>query len=401
MRIAVSGAGIAGPALAYWLHRSGHEPTLIEKAPRFRTAGYMVDFWGLGYTIAERMGVLPEVLKAGYSFKELRLVDDSGRRVGRLSTDVFRRKTNGRFTTVARGDLAAAIYRTVEDRVETLFDSDISGIEQCETGVRVTLEDGSARDFDLVVGADGLHSRVRQLAFGPEDQFEKQLGYRVATFEVEGYRPRDESNYVAHASPGRQFARIALRDDRTLLLFVFRAPLMTTPEPSSLAERRAILHDVFAHVGWESARILKAMEEVEDIYFDRVSQIRMQTWSKGRVMLIGDAASAVSLLAGEGTGLAMTEAYVLAGELDRVNGDYRAAFRNHENRLRPFVEGKQKAAGRFASSFLPKSSAGIWVRNQVTRLMRFPKIADLLISRSISLRDDFDLPDYGTGSRPQ
>jgi 2-polyprenyl-6-methoxyphenol hydroxylase-like FAD-dependent oxidoreductase len=223
MKIAINGAGIAGPALAHWLHRSGHEPTLIEKAPRLRTGGYVIDFWGVGYTIAERMGVLPEVLKAGYSFKELHLLDKSGRKVGGFSTDVFRRMTNGRFTSLPRGDLAATIYRTIENRVETIFDSGISGIEESDSGVRVALEHGAARDFDLVVGADGLHSTVRQLAFGPEDQFEKQLGYRVATFEVEGYRPRDELIYVAHASPGRQFARIALRDDRTVFL-LFSAP---------------------------------------------------------------------------------------------------------------------------------------------------------------------------------
>ncbi len=394
MKIAINGVGIAGPALAHWLHRTGHEPTLIEQAPRLRTGGYMIDFWGVGYTIAERMGVLPEVLKAGYSFKELRLLDKNGRKVGGFPTDVFQRMAGGRFTTLPRGDLAATIYRTIENRVETLFDNGISGIEEGDSGVRVVLEHGSPREFDLVVGADGLHSRVRQLVFGPEDQFERQLGYRVATFEVEGYRPRDELVYAARALPGRQCARISLRDDRSIFLFVFRAGLMTKPEPSNLAETRAILRDVFRDVGWESPQILRAMEEVGDIYFDRVSQIRMETWSKGRVILIGDAASAVSLLAGEGTGLAMTEGYVLAGELHRTGGDYSAAFRNHENRLRVFVEGKQKAAEDFASSFVPKTPVGIWLRNQATRLMRLPRVADFLIGRTVSMSDDVDLPNY-------
>ena len=395
MRIAISGAGIAGPTLAYWLHRSGHEATLIEKAPRFRTGGYVIDFWGVGYTIAERMGVLPDVLKAGYSFKELRLLDRNGRRLGGLSTDVFRRMAEGRFTSLPRGDLAATIYRTIEDCVETLFDNSISGIEEHDRGVRVAFEHGSARDFDLVVGADGLHSRVRQLAFGPEDQFERRLGYWVATFEIEGYRPRDELIYVARALPGRQVARIALRGDRTAFLFVFRAELMPESEPSNLPETRAILHHLFEDTGWESPQILQAMEAVQDIYFDRVSQIRMETWSKGRVMLIGDAASAVSLLAGEGTGLAITEAYVLAGELNRAKGDYRAAFSSHENRLRPFVKGKQVSAGKFASSFFPKTPVGLWIRNQAIRLMRLPRVADWLIGLSVSMSDDFDLPNYG------
>jgi 2-polyprenyl-6-methoxyphenol hydroxylase-like FAD-dependent oxidoreductase len=136
------------------------------------------------------------------------------------------------------------------------------------------------------------------------------------------------------------------------------------------------------------------MADVEDIYFDRVSQIRMNTWSKGRVILIGDAASAVSLLAGEGTGLAITEAYVMAGELKRANGDYRAAFAKHEKQLRPFVEGKQAAAGKFAYTFVPKTSIGIWLRNQATKLMRLPLVADFVIGRSVNVSDDFDLPDY-------
>ena len=256
----------------------------------------------------------------------------------------------------------------------------------------MALQRGPARIVDLVVGADGLHSTVRQLAFGPQDEFEKELGYRVASFEVAGYRPRDELVYVAHASPGRQLARIALRGDRTVFLFVFRAGLMTASEPSNPAETRAVLQDIFGDERWESAHILSAMEGVQDIYFDRVSQIRMQPWTRNRVVLIGDAACAVSLLAGEGTGLAMTEAYVLAGELNRANGDYRTAFDNYENRLRQFVEGKQAAAENFASSFLPGTAVGIWMRNQAIRLMRLPRVADVFMGGI--LRDDFDLPNY-------
>ncbi len=395
MRIAINGVGVAGPALAYWLHLNDHEPVLIEKAARLRTGGYVIDFWGVGYTIAERMGILPELLEAGYSFKELRLVDGRGRSVGGFSTDVFRRLADGRFTSLPRGDLAAILYRTVENCVETLFDNSIAGIEDGDCGVRVSFERGPARDFDLVIGADGLHSAVRRLAFGPEDQFEERLGYRVATFEVKGYRPRDELTYVAHGSPGRQFARIALRDDRTVFLFVFRTEVMTRPDPTNLTETRALLREIYGDVGWEGPQILRAMDQVTEIYFDRVSQIKMGTWSKGRVALIGDAACAVSLLAGEGTGLAMTEAYVLAGELNRACGDYSEAFAKYEEQLRPFLEGKQKAAESFASSFVPKTQLGIWLRNQATRMMRLPGVADWVIGRSVSVIDDFDLPDYG------
>ncbi len=155
--------------LAFWLCRIGHEPTLIEKAPAFRTGGYMIDFWGVGYTIAERMGILPQVLKAGYSVQEVRFVNNSGRRVGGMGASVFRRLTNDRFTSLPRGDLAEAIYRTIEGRVEAIFGNSIVAIEQHESGVRTTFERGPARDFDLLIGADGLHSSVRELvsARGP------------------------------------------------------------------------------------------------------------------------------------------------------------------------------------------------------------------------------------------
>jgi 2-polyprenyl-6-methoxyphenol hydroxylase-like FAD-dependent oxidoreductase len=392
MKIAINGAGVAGPALAYWLHRGGHEPTLIEKSPHFRTGGYIIDFWGVGYTIAERMGILPEVREKGYSVREVRFVDERGRRAGGFPSEVFGRMTNDRFTSLPRGDLAAAIYHALDDRVETIFGDSISAIDPHDRGVRASFEKGAARDFDLVIGADGLHSAVREIAFGPQSQFETQLGYRVAAFEVQGYRPRDELVYVSYGIPSRQISRFAMRDDRTLFLCVFAVEHMSGPEPQDSEQSKTLLHRVFGGAGWECPQILKAMDGIEDVYFDRVSQIRMERWSKGRVMLIGDAASAVSLLAGEGTGLAMTEAYVLAGELHRAGGDHETAFHRHEQMLRPFIEGKQKSAEKFASSFAPKSAWGVWLRNHLTRLLVIPAVADFLIGRD--LRDDFDLPDY-------
>ena len=394
MRIAINGAGIAGTALAYWLHRSGHEVVLIEKAPQFRTGGFAVDFWGVGYTVAERMGILSEVREHGYAIQEVRIVDERGRKVGGFSTDTLRRRMNDRFTSVPRGDLAAAIFRTIENHIETLFDNSISAIDERATGVLVSFEHGTPREFDLVIGADGLHSTVRDLVFGPERQFEKQIGYRVAVFEVEGYRPRDELVYVTYTTPGRQVGRFPLRGDRAMFSFLFASERMTSPEPLDAEGRKALLHQVFADAGWECPHILQAMDQIGDVYYDRVSQIRMDGWSKGRVLLIGDAAACVSLMAGEGAGLAMTEAYVFAGELNRAGHDYQAAYRRYEQLLRPFVEGKQKSVRYFASAMVPNTRVGVWLRNQATKLMAFPLVNHYLLSRE--LRDDFDLPDYET-----
>jgi 2-polyprenyl-6-methoxyphenol hydroxylase-like FAD-dependent oxidoreductase len=392
MRVAINGAGIAGGCLAYWLGRCGHDVLLIEKAPQFRTGGYAVDFWGTGYTVAERMGILPDVRTHGYTFQKVRDVNKRGRKVGGFSTDCLRQSLMDRFTSIPRGDLAAAIYRTLGSRVETVFDNSISAINESANGMLVSFEHGSARQFDLVVGADGLHSAVRTLVFGPERQFEKPLGYRVASFDVEGYRPRDELTGVTYTAPGRQVGRFAIGGDRTMFSFLFSDDKLTGPDPSNATERKAVLHQVFADAGWECPQILHAMNQISDVYYDRVSQIRMDRWSKGRVILIGDAAACVSLLAGEGAGLAMTEAYVLAGELSRAGENYQTAYRRYEQSMRPFVEGKQKLALYFASAFVPRTWAGVWLRNQATKLMAFPPLAYYLFVRH--LRDDFDLPDY-------
>ncbi len=203
MKIAIVGAGIAGPTLAYWLWRHGHEPTLIEKAVRLRTGGYVVDFWGGGYAVAERMGLTAELDAAGYAVREVRLVDRNSRRVGGFSAESFRRNLDGRFATVPRGDLAAMIYRSIDHHAETVFGESVSAITQHDENVRVTLERGGSREFDLLVGAGGIHSPVRDLVFGPESRFETDLGYRVAAFEAKGYQPRDELVYLAYTMPGR------------------------------------------------------------------------------------------------------------------------------------------------------------------------------------------------------
>jgi 2-polyprenyl-6-methoxyphenol hydroxylase-like FAD-dependent oxidoreductase len=392
VKVLISGGGIAGPTLAYWLQKSGHEVLLVEQSPQLRRGGYVIDFWGLGYDIAEKMGLIPRIRELGYQVREVRFVDRHGRKCGGFAVDVIRHMTNGRFTSVGRSDLSASIYGAIEGKVETIFGDSVAGIKDVGNCVCVTFDHAAPCEVDLVIGADGLHSRVRELAFGPEASFERSLGYHVAAFEVEGYRPRDELVFISHGTPGRQISRFSLRDDKTLFLFIFRDEYLTTENPSSEQECKSVLTNAFADVGWECPRILAAMENVNDIYFDRVSQVRMERWTKGRTALIGDAAACVSLLAGEGTGLAMAEAYVLAGELCDCGGDHIAAFARYEKRMMPFLIRKQESAAKFASSFAPKSTFGLTFRNLVSRLLRISAFADLFIGRD--LRDDIQLPDY-------
>lgn len=394
MKVVINGTGIAGPTLAYWLRKAGHEVLLVEAAPQLRSGGYIIDFGLVGYDIAERMGLIPRLQELGYRVKELRYVDRHGRTRASTPVDALARLTNGRYITVQRSDLAATLFGALDGAVETLFGDSVASIEETGHGVRVGFEHAPPRDADLVIGADGLHSRVRELVFGPEAGVELSLGYQVAAFEVKGYRPRDELVYLGYGVPGRQVYRFSMRDDTTLFLLVFRDKYLPAGLPGSDAERRTALASVFADVGWECPQILAALASVDGIYFDRASQIRMERWTRGRTALVGDAAACVSLVAGEGSSLAMAEAYMLAGELHRCGGDYRAAFARYERQLMPFLRRKQLSVARTASSLAPKTAFGIQFRNLAMRLMgRFPFAVDFFLGRA--LRDDLDLPDYG------
>jgi 2-polyprenyl-6-methoxyphenol hydroxylase-like FAD-dependent oxidoreductase len=390
MRIAISGAGVAGPAFAYWMRRGGHDVTLIESAPAFRTGGYVIDFWGLGYRIAEKMGIESELHEKGYRIESLRVVGADGRTRAELRVAGIRRATEGKYTSVARGDLAATIYRIVENDVETIYSDTITAIDERHDGVGVTFANAAPRDFDLVVGADGLHSKVRSLAFGSDAAHLRYLGCQVAACVVDGYRPREELAYETYNVPGRSVGRFSLRDDRTLFLFIFRSERPDVPV--GLEDGRARLRSEFADAGWECPQILEALAGVDELYFDSVSQVRLERWCTDRVALIGDAAACVSLLAGEGTGLAMVEAYVLAGELQRACGDFGQAFKAYETRLQSFIEDKQNRASSFVSFFVARTRPGIWLRNVGLQAMNIPIVGDLALNRT--LRDDIELPDY-------
>jgi 2-polyprenyl-6-methoxyphenol hydroxylase-like FAD-dependent oxidoreductase len=394
MRVLIAGAGIAGPTLAWWLLHHGFTPTLVESAPRLRTGGYIVDFWGAGFNIADRMHLLPALEPLGYKVQELRVVDDRGRRIAALPTSAFFELTQGRFISIPRGDLAACIFQALSGRVETLFGDSITRLRSSGEGVTVEFRHAATRIFDLVIGADGLHSGVRQLAFGDEARFEKYLGCKAAAFQVPGYAPRDEWVYVMHTQLEQQVARFSMRDNRTMFLFTFRDK--DPAIPATVAEQKAVLRRRFAGSGWEVPKILDALDGVSELYFDRVSQIRMGTatrsWSRERTALVGDAAFCVSLLAGQGSALAMVAAYILAGELSRSPQDPAGAFARYQQRFGPFVLAKQKAAPRMVDFFAPRSGLALSLRNGVLRLMGRPWIVNLAMGRS--LYDRIEVPDY-------
>jgi 2-polyprenyl-6-methoxyphenol hydroxylase-like FAD-dependent oxidoreductase len=394
MRILISGAGIAGPTLAWWLLHFGFTPTLVESASALKTGGYVIDFWGAGFDVADRMGLLPQIRRRGYVVEEVRAVDDNGRRAAAVSAKGFIRMTGGRFVSLPRGDLAAVLFASIENRAETLFGDRVAQVDQSPDGVHVRFEHAPPRTFDLVIGADGLHSGIRRLVFGDEPRFEKYLGYKAAAFTVSGYQPRDELVYILYTQVGSQVARFSMRDDRTMFLLTFADPAPAIP--STLADQKSLLRARFRNARWEVPAVLDALEASPELYFDRVSQIRMDArpglWTDQRVTLLGDAASCVSLLAGQGSALAMIAAYLLAGELAQASGDYPRAFTRYQERFAPFVRKKQLAALRFAGMFAPRSRFALYLRNRGLSLMNISWIADFAMRRD--LVDKIELPEY-------
>lgn len=391
-KILICGAGIAGPCLAYWLLRYGFEPTLIERAPGLRTGGYVIDFWGLGFDIAEKMGLMPALRRDSYQINEVRIVDALGRRTGGFTTRGVEKVLGSRFLSILRSDLSRAIFESLGGKVRTLFGDSITELHQDAMGVDVSFAAGPAERFDLVIGAGGLHSPVRRLAFGPLEWFERYLGYHVASFSAAGYPRHDPHAYVTYSAPGLQLSRYSLRGDRTAFLFAFASEKILRASAHDLRAQKEILRERFLGAGWECDEVLNALEESDELYFDSVSQVCMETWKMERIALVGDACFCPSFLAGQGSALAMIAGYILAGELAKAGGDHRAAFANYESMLQPLMVRKQRAAESFARSFVPRSDRAILVRNYVTKLMMYPFVMRWFLGHL--LNDPLALPTY-------
>ncbi len=393
MRVAIQGAGIAGTALACWLGKLGHEVLLVERAPKLRTGGFVLNLWGIGYDTLERMGLLQHLLERQHVSDELRMVDRSGRTRGGYPSSVLLKLARGRMATLARTDIAAAIHASLDPRVETLFGDTVTAIDDDGTRVRLSFEQAPAREVDLLIGADGLHSRVRQLVFGPDTRFEYPMGCHVASFEVADYPHRDGSTYVAHTAPGRYVARFPLNDGRMLFFVLLRDEHLAERRIDDLAGRKAAVAAALDGIGWESEAVVQAMDTSGEIYFDSISQIRMDAWTQGRVALLGDAAACPSLIAGEGAGLALAAAYVLAGELHRHGSDCATALARYQSLLKAVIARKQKQAEGLVPSFVPRTALGVRLRDYATLLMRLPVFPRILMGRYF--HDEMALPDYG------
>jgi 2-polyprenyl-6-methoxyphenol hydroxylase-like FAD-dependent oxidoreductase len=389
--VLISGASVAGPALAFWLERYGFTPTVVERAPEPRPGGYAVDFRGASLTVLDRMGLLKQVQAKATGMGEMTYVNESGKQVAVMGSAVLSGELE-----VLRGDLVEILYDATRAKVEYLFDNSIATLVQDDTGVDVTFERGGSRRFDLVIGADGLHSNVRKLAFGPEARYIHDLGFYNSVFTVDNHLGLDHTARFVNV-PGKTAGTYSTQNNtQAKALFYFASEQLTYDRHNSEAQQK-ILTDTFAGVGWEVPRLLAGIDSSPDWYFDTVSQIKMPSYSVGRVALAGDAGYCASPLSGMGTSLAIVGAYVLAGELQASQGDHVRAFAAYDDRMRGFVEASQKQGKGNTQWFIPGSKAFLAMRNLTFKLMPYLPWRKLIDELPLKVGNAIDLPEYPAG----
>ncbi|MGW5141705.1 FAD-dependent monooxygenase [Nocardia beijingensis] len=343
IRVLVAGASIAGPALAHWLHRRGAEVTVVERAPELRPGGQAVDARGVTREVIRRMGLDAAVRAARTETAGAHIVDADGKvletyRVDDDGGDGFISEIE-----ILRGDLSRVLYDDTRDDVEYVFGDRIAGLTQDADGVDVAFDSGDRRRFDLVVGADGLHSSLRAMVFGPRERFVRHLGHVLAFYSVPNEFGLDRW-LIDYQEAGRSAGLRPIQDaTRAMAMFSFPAGDFDVDYRDVAAQKR-LLREQMAGMGWLTSRILAHLDDTPDFYLDQVAQVVMDRWSHGRVGLLGDAAFSSSPMSGQGTGLALVGAYLLAGELAAAGWDPEAGFAGYERRMRSFVEANQEIA---------------------------------------------------------
>jgi 2-polyprenyl-6-methoxyphenol hydroxylase-like FAD-dependent oxidoreductase len=399
--ILISGAGIAGATAAYWLREAGFTVTVVERAPAPRPGGQTVDLRGAGRTVVERMGLLGQVRTKTLTQRGIAWVDASGRHRAEMPVDAFGGRGIVSADEILRGDLGAILYEATRPGVSYLFDDTITDLKQDPEGVLVRFEKADPRRFDVVIGADGLHSVVRRLGFGPQQTALHPLGLLNAWFTI----PADvdlDNWYLMHNAPAGRVVSIRpgrLPGEQKAALSVRSTESFDRGDIGSQLE---LLERHFSDVGWEAPRLLRAARTAPDFYLDSMGQVLLGRWSRGRVVLLGDAGYCPSPLTGLGTSLALVGAYILAGELAAASADATAAseqeamqgtFNRYEVRMRPYVKQGQELPPGGVDGYAPMSALRIalgWASMRWSQRWPMRPMMEQVFSKA----DAIDLPDY-------
>jgi 2-polyprenyl-6-methoxyphenol hydroxylase-like FAD-dependent oxidoreductase len=336
-RVLISGASIAGPTLAYWLLKAGHDVTLVERAPAPRPGGQAIDIRGPALDVIAAMGLGERVAALRTHMKGMTVFDRAGNEVER---NFERTATGGRFDSgdieIFRDDLAALLRGACGGGPRTLYGDTVKALETRPEAVAVTFHRSPPEVFDLVFGADGLHSNVRQIVFGDDTPFLRPLGVGFAIWAAPNLLNLQDWQ-LSFRDETAGYAIYPTRDNRELRINIGFALTLDEDRGLDVAARKALIRERAAAMGGPVPRLLKTLDAMDDLYFGALAQVRMPSWSHERIALVGDAGYCPSPFTGQGTSLALVGAFVLGRELARNGGDHAAAFARYETRMRPFV----------------------------------------------------------------
>ncbi len=365
--VLISGASVAGPALAYWLARYGFAVTVVEQAPSLREGGYKVDIRGVAMDVIDRMGLSQEVRKASTAIRGGAWVDGNGKALATLGPELIGLRSRGD-DEVLRGDLSRILFDATKDAVEYLYGDSIVELTEQSEGVRVRFRNAAPRVFDLVIGADGMHSAVRRLTFGAEEQFARHTGMAACVVSVPNFLELDRWELI-YPIPGQVVQVYATERGVAKAQFIFQLPEQV-PDRRDRAAQQQLVADAFADAEWQTPALLRAVPDSPDFYFDTVSQIHLDRWSHGRVALVGDAAWCPSPLSGQGTSMALIGAYVLAGELKSAAGDHRVAFDRYQRALADYVGENLPLGWNNATQMVAADRRAIRFQTTMLRMLR-------------------------------